>query len=78
MQFIQFLLAGLTLSLICAELGFGSNSNSCNNYWSYQRNLDETFGRIVIPHPNYDQNIVNLELSLAAKLTSVRFTLAAH
>lgn len=48
-----------------------AESTSCSSYWSY-RNDFETWGLISIPEPSYQKNVVQITLSLAARLTTVR------
>jgi hypothetical protein len=48
---------------------------TCDHYWSYQNDFNEKWGLITIPDPFYNKSILRITLSLAARLSTVRFFL---
>lgn len=60
-------------SRIEPQTSFQSSSTSCDDYWAYQTESGEVFGIITIPQPHYKQGIIQLTLSVAARLPSVSF-----
>lgn len=53
------------------QLSYRGPSGSCHDFWSYQQNNGEVWGKLMIVNPNYSQNIVEINLSLDARLQSV-------
>lgn len=49
-------------------------SSACSSYWSYQNDFSETWGRITIPKPFRQQSVIRIELSVGARLPTVRKT----
>lgn len=45
--------------------------DSCDSYWSYQKDFDEKIGVITIPEPFYKKSFLRIQLSLAARLLTV-------
>ena len=48
-------------------------SSSCSSYFSFFRENNENFGTVVLQKPDQVRNVLKIELSLGAKLPSVRF-----
>ena len=48
-------------------------SSSCSKYFSFFRENNEIFGTVVLQNPDRVRNVLKLELSLGARLSSVSF-----
>lgn len=48
-----------------------SSSSSCDSYWSYQNSFGTKSGLITIPDPYRPKSVIEIKLSLAARLSTV-------
>lgn len=48
---------------------FGRDAGTCSNYWSIQSDSNGKYGLLSIPNPDRSQNILKVQLTLAAKIS---------
>lgn len=46
-------------------------SSTCDSFWSYENDHYEKWGLITIPDPSYQKSFIRIQLSLAARLSTV-------